>query len=272
MAGKIICGKTHSAKIINALSQKAHLSVLLVGDDPASKTYIKHKKIACEKAGFGFTAYALPKTATENEVIAKVKDINNSATNGIIVQQPLPAHINKNAVVDAIDPSKDVDCLHHKNLGLLTQGREFFLPCTPAGIVHLLKEEGIEIAGKHAVIVGRSDIVGKPLAFMLLKENATVTICHSKTKNLQEICRQADILIAAIGKAKFITAAYIKDGAVVIDVGINRQDGKLCGDVDFEDVLGKVSHITPVPGGVGPMTVAMLLWNCGKAADGKLVI
>jgi len=263
MAGKIIDGKKHA--IAMGTKGSAHLSVVLVGDNPASLVYIKNKRLACEKAGIGFALHNLPAESTQEAVIAKVQELNNSSTSGILVQQPLPPHINNDAVVEAVDPAKDVDCLHPYNLGLVAQNRANFLPCTPAGIVEMLKAEGITITGKHAVIVGRSDIVGKPLAFMLLNENATVTICHSKTENLAEMCRQADILVAAIGKPRFITAEYVKDGAVVIDVGINRVDGKLCGDVDFENVIGKVSHITPVPGGVGPMTVAMLIKNCARA-------
>jgi len=259
----IIDGKKHAAAM--SIKSNAHLSVVLVGDNPASLVYIKNKRLACEKAGIGFTLHNLPHDSTQEAVIAKVQELNASATNGILVQQPLPPHICKDAVVEAVAPAKDVDCLHPYNLGLVAQNRANFLPCTPAGIVELLKAEGISIAGKHAVIVGRSDIVGKPLAFMLLNENATVTICHSKTENLAEMCRQADILVAAIGKPKFITPEYVKPGAVVIDVGINRVDGKLCGDVDFENVIDKVSYITPVPGGVGPMTVAMLIKNCARA-------
>jgi len=269
---KIICGKTHAAAIRNAVKKRVcsgaapHLAVVLVGENPASLVYIRNKQKACEEAGIHFSLHMLPETATQNEVLQTVDMLNaDKNVHGILVQQPLPSQMDKHAVVSRIDPIKDVDCLHPQNLGLVAMGQSTVLPCTPSGIITLLKRENIEIAGKHAVIVGRSDIVGKPLALMLLNENATVTICHSKTQHLQEICRQADILVAAIGQPKFITADYVKCGAVVIDVGINRIDGKLYGDVDFENVIDKVSHITPVPGGVGPMTIAMLMENCVKA-------
>ena len=269
---KIICGKTHAAAVRQAVKKRVdsgvqpHLAVVLVGENPDSLTYIKHKKKACEEIGIGFSLHTLLETATQDEVLHTVEWLNaDKNINAILVQQPLPPQICKNIVEEAIDPIKDVDCLHPFNLGIVATGRPRFSPCTPAGIIDLLKREHIQIAGKHAVIIGRSDIVGKPLAFMLLNENATVTICHSRTQNLQEICRQADILVAAMRQPKFITEDYMKPGAVIIDVGINPIAGKLYGDVDFENVCGKASYITPVPGGVGPMTIAMLMENCVKA-------
>ena len=272
--GHLIDGKKHAADIRAAVKKqvdamdgpKPHLAVVLVGENPASITYIKNKRKACEETGIGFSLHTLPQFATQAEVLDTVGKLNGDANiHGILVQQPLPPQVDKNAVESAVDPMKDVDCLHPFNLGIVATGRPRFSPCTPGGVVQLLKREGIEIAGKNAVIIGRSDIVGKPLAFMLLNENATVTICHSKTRDLADICRRADILVAAIGHAKFITADYVKKGAVVIDVGMNRENGKLCGDVDFENVKGKAAYITPVPGGVGPMTIAMLMENCVKA-------
>jgi len=243
-----------------------HLAVVLVGDDPASLVYIKNKQRACEEIGINFSLHTLPKTATQDDVIKTVDKLNKDETvHGILVQQPFPSHISKHEVVLSVATEKDVDCLHPHNLGLVAMGQAHVLPCTPSGVVNLLKRESINIAGKHAVIVGRSDIVGKPLAFMLLAENATVTICHSRTQNLSEICKQADILVAAIGQPKFITDGHVKEGAVVIDVGINRVNDKLCGDVDFEKIIGKASYITPVPGGVGPMTIATLMQNCVRA-------
>lgn len=243
-----------------------HLAIVLVGEDPASQVYIKHKKKTCEELGFSFTLRTLPETATQQEVLDVVEALNNNAAiNGILVQQPLPPHINTLTIVKSIAPKKDVDCLHPQNLGLVAKGAAQLLPCTPAGVVELLKRENIEIAGKNAVVVGRSDVVGKPLALMLLGENATVTICHSHTQNLEAICRSADILVVAIGKAKFIHGGYVKPGAVVIDVGIHREGKKLCGDVDFDSVVTQAAYVTPVPGGVGPMTVAMLMQNCMRA-------
>ena len=245
---------------------KPHMAVVLVGDDAASQVYIRNKQKACAEVGIHSTLHTLPAIASQQEILNLINTLNNDATvNGILVQQPFPRGIDKNTIVSAVDPKKDVDCLHPYNLGLVAIGQAQFLPCTPGGIIELLKQESIDISGKHAVIIGRSDIVGKPLAFMLLNENVTVTICHSKTQNLAQVCSQADILIAAVGKAKLITADFVKSGAVVIDVGINRENGKLCGDVDYDNVFEKVSHITPVPGGVGPMTVAMLLENCVSA-------
>ncbi|MCL1864141.1 MAG: bifunctional 5,10-methylenetetrahydrofolate dehydrogenase/5,10-methenyltetrahydrofolate cyclohydrolase [Defluviitaleaceae bacterium] len=268
MAGKIIDGKKHAATIraeVKAQGKDCKLAVILVGDDPASIVYINMKKKACEEVGFDFELFKLPETAAQSEVNALIDKLNNDdKITGILVQQPFPAHLNKNEILTRLNPKKDVDCLHPYNVGLAMSGQGSLLPCTPAGCITLLKREGIEIAGKHAVVVGRSDIVGKPLALMLLAENATVTICHSRTKNLAEECLRADILVAAVGIPKLITADMVKENAVVIDVGVNRQGGKVCGDVDFV-VLVKALYMTPVPGGVGPMTVATLMENCLKA-------
>ena len=270
--GRVINGKTHAAAIREEVKKqvaggaKPHLAVVLVGEDPASLVYIRNKEKACKEVGIGFGLHTLPETALPQEVMDTIDKLNNDpGVHGILVQQPLPPQISKHDVVTRVNPVKDVDCLHPHNLGLVAMGQANVLPCTPSGCITLLKREGIDISGKHAVVVGRSDIVGKPLALMLLNENATVTICHSKTKDLPGICRQADILVAAIGRPKFITADYVKEGAVVIDVGINRENGKLCGDVDYENVAGIASYITPVPGGVGPMTIATLLENCVRA-------
>lgn len=278
--GVLINGKTHATAIheeiktrLARIEGKPHLAVVLVGENPASKVYVEKKQKACEEVGIDFSLHTLSEDATQREVLTTIDRLNSSSqVTGILVQQPLPAHIDKHSCVSKIHPSKDVDCLHPYNIGLAMTGQGNVLPGTPAGIISLLDREQITLEGKHIVIVGRSEIVGKPLAFMLLQRNATVTICHSHTQNLAEICSTADILIVAIGKAKFITAEYIKDGAIVIDVGVNHLDagnseksGKLVGDVDFENVLDKVSYITPVPGGVGPMTVATLLENCLRA-------
>ncbi|MCL1884244.1 MAG: bifunctional methylenetetrahydrofolate dehydrogenase/methenyltetrahydrofolate cyclohydrolase FolD [Defluviitaleaceae bacterium] len=269
---KIIDGKKHSATIRAevaeaAADKKCKLAVVLVGENPASLVYINMKKKACEEVGIGYEFHGLPESASQKEVMALLDKLNKDASvTGILVQQPFPAQLDKNAILSKLDPKKDVDCLHPYNVGLAMTNQGTLLPCTPAGCITLLKREGIEISGKHAVVVGRSDIVGKPLALMLLAENATVTICHSRTKNLAEECLRADILVAAIGSPKFITADMVKEGAVVIDVGVNRLEGKkVCGDVDFETVAKKASYITPVPGGVGPMTVATLMQNGIKA-------
>ncbi|MCL1845504.1 MAG: bifunctional 5,10-methylenetetrahydrofolate dehydrogenase/5,10-methenyltetrahydrofolate cyclohydrolase [Defluviitaleaceae bacterium] len=269
---KIIDGKKHAATIraeVAALpaEKKGKLAVVLVGDNPASIVYINMKKKACEECGIDFELFKLPENASHGEVLNLIDGINNdSKITGVLVQQPFPPQIIKDEVLSRMNPKKDVDCLHPYNVGLAATGQGTLLPCTPAGCVTLLKREGIEISGKKAVIVGRSDIVGKPLALMLLAENATVTICHSRTKNLAEECRAADILVAAIGRAKFITADMVKPGAIVIDVGVNRLEGKkVCGDVDYDAIFDKCSYITPVPGGVGPMTVATLMENCVKA-------
>ena len=245
------------------------LSVVLVGESPASLVYIKNKEKACLEAGIIFDLVKLPESATQEELIRKVAELNNDEkVQGILVQLPLPKQIDEQKIVETIDPQKDVDGFHRENIGKMFLGAEGFLPGTPAGIVELLKKSQIEMAGKRCVIVGRSNIVGKPLALLLLREDATVTICHSRTEKLAEICREADILISAVGKSGMIGEDFVKEGAVVIDVGINRdEEGKLRGDIDFEKVLPKVSKITPVPGGVGPMTIAMLLKNVVKACN-----
>lgn len=239
------------------------LAVVLVGDDPASKVYVRNKKRACEYCGIKSLEYILDKTATEQELLDLIEVLNNEPTvHGILVQLPLPPHINEQNIINAISEKKDVDAFHPANVGRLMTGDPDFLPCTPAGVMEMLKKYNIETAGKDCVIIGRSNIVGKPMAMLMLAANSTVTICHSKTKNLKEKCLSADILIAAIGKPKFVTADMVKEGAVVIDVGINRtEDDKLCGDVDFDEVSKKASYITPVPGGVGPMTIATLMKN-----------
>lgn len=244
------------------------LAVIIVGEDPASKVYVRNKKLACEEIGIKSYEFALPATTTENELLNLITELNNSDdVNGILVQMPLPRHINEKAVIEHINPAKDVDAFHETNVGKIMTGNFKFLPCTPAGVVHLLDESNIKISGKHCVIIGRSNIVGKPLAMLMLHRDATVTICHSKTENLKEICKTADILIAAVGRANFVTCDMVKPSAVVIDVGINRcENGKLCGDVDFENVKNIASYITPVPGGVGPMTISILLKNTITAA------
>jgi len=282
MDSKIIDGTKHAADIradlkiqlvakFNQLNFAPHFAVVLVGENPASLVYINHKRNDCKEIGIGFTLVHLTETATQEEVAEAVHKLNcDKSVTGILVQQPLPAHINAHEVVCAVAPEKDVDCLHPTNLGLVAMGQGNLLPCTPAGVVELLKREGIPIEGKNSVILGRSNIVGKPLAFLLLQEDATVTICHSKTQNLMEICRNADILIAAIGRPKFVTAEYIKPGAVVVDVGINPIGGKLYGDVDYDSVSKVASYITPVPGGVGPMTRAVLMQNCVRAVLSSL--
>lgn len=244
------------------------LAVVLVGDDPASRVYVGSKEKACGKMGFYSEVHRLPASTTQDELLALIGKLNEQSTvHGILVQLPLPKHIEEKAVIDAISVEKDVDGFHPISTGNLVIGDDSLLPCTPAGSIELIKRTGIDITGKHAVVIGRSNIVGKPVAMLLLRENATVTVCHSRTQGMAEIARQADILVVAIGKAKAIGAEYVKPGAVVIDVGINRlPDGKLAGDVDFDEVLPVVGHITPVPGGVGPMTIAMLMQNTLKAA------
>ena len=240
------------------------LAVIQVGADPASSVYVRNKKKACEYIGIRSVSYELPEETTEEELLGIIEKLNEDNTiNGILCQLPVPAHMDENKIIRAIAPQKDVDGFHTQNVGALVVGQEGFVSCTPAGVIQLLKRSDIAIEGKHCVVVGRSNIVGKPMALLMLQENATVTICHSRTKNLKEICKEADILIVAIGKPKFITADYVKEGATVIDVGIHRmEDGKLCGDVDFDQVEPHVSAITPVPGGVGHMTIAMLMNNC----------
>ncbi|MEZ6067946.1 MAG: bifunctional methylenetetrahydrofolate dehydrogenase/methenyltetrahydrofolate cyclohydrolase FolD [Planctomycetaceae bacterium] len=248
-----------------------HLAAVLVGEDPASAVYVRNKQKACEQAGFRSTLHRLPAETTQAELLNLVGQLNGDASvHGILVQLPLPPHIHETAILDSVSPDKDVDAFHPHNVGLIVQGRPRFLPCTPHGCQELLRASGIETAGAHAVVLGRSEIVGKPMALLLIQKgavaNATVTVCHSRTKDIAAITRQADILVAAIGKPRFVTADMVKPGAVVIDVGINREDDKLVGDVDFEAVKEVASAMTPVPGGVGPMTIAMLLKNTLAAA------
>lgn len=244
------------------------LAVIIVGDDPASRVYVNNKKKACAQAGIYSEEFALPADTTQDELLALVASLNGrSDINGILCQLPLPAHIEDKAVIEAISPMKDVDAFHAANVGHIMIGDFTFLPCTPAGVMELLHSAGVTVAGKNCVVIGRSNIVGKPMAMLLLHENGTVTICHSKTKNLKEICAGADILVAAVGRPKFVTADMVKPGAAVIDVGMDRdENGKLCGDVDYDAVLPVAGCITPVPGGVGPMTIAMLLKNTLMAA------
>lgn len=270
----IIDGKKISNEIKDELKDKVAmykaegkeitLAVIQVGNDTASSVYVGNKKKSCEYVGIHSLSYELPEETTEVELLNLVKELNQRTdVNGILVQLPLPKQINEDLVIQTISPRKDVDGFHPQSVGALSIGQKGFISCTPAGIVQLLKRSGIEIEGKECVIVGRSNIVGKPMALLLLRENGTVTICHSRTKNLKEVTKRADILVVAIGKPKFITKDYVKEGAVVIDVGIHRdENNKLCGDVDFNSVIEHVSAITPVPGGVGPMTIAMLMNNC----------
>lgn len=249
------------------------LAVIQVGNDPASSIYVRNKKRACAYVGIESLSYELPEETTEEELVKLVKELNeNDNVHGILVQLPLPKHINADTIIRTISPDKDVDGFHPESVGRLCIGEPGFVSCTPAGIIQLLKRSGIEIEGKECVVVGRSNIVGKPMSILLLRENGTVTITHSRTKDLKEVTGRADILVVAIGKPKFITEDYVKEGAVVIDVGMHRnEENKLCGDVDFDDVKDKVSAITPVPGGVGPMTIAMLMYNCVEAAKGQEV-
>lgn len=244
------------------------LAVIIVGDDPASQVYVRNKEKACAEVGFYSEKFALPAETTQQELNALVQELNaRKDINGILCQLPLPGHLHDKEVINLIDPIKDVDAFHPVNVGAIMIGDYHFLPCTPAGIMELLHSTGIEIAGKKAVVIGRSNIVGKPMAMLLLHADATVEITHSKTADLKEITREADILVAAVGRAKFVTADMVKEGAVVIDVGMNRdENGKLCGDVDFDSVAEKCSFITPVPGGVGPMTISMLMQNTLTAA------
>lgn len=279
MSYQIIDGKAISKQIKEECRVKAEqykeqgveitLAVVQVGSDPASNVYVRNKKRACEECGIRSLSYELPEETSEEELLALIGRLNgDQAVNGILVQLPLPGHIDENKVIQAIDAKKDVDGFHPVNAGALSTGQKGFVPCTPAGIIELLKRSHIDIAGKECVVVGRSNIVGKPAALLLLRENGTVTVCHSKTVDLKEVTKRADILVAAIGKPKFITADYVKEGAAVIDVGIHRnENGKLCGDVDFDNVAPKCSAITPVPGGVGPMTIAMLMSNCIASVD-----
>ena len=275
---KLIDGKAVSAKVKAEAAEEVKvlkaggitpgLAVIIVGDDPASHIYVNNKKKACAATGIHSEEYALPADTTQEELLALVKELNEKEDiHGILVQSPLPDGLDESAVVEAIDPLKDVDAFHAYNVGRIMIGNYRFLPCTPAGVIELIRSTGVEIAGKNCVVIGRSNIVGKPMAMLLLHNNGTVTICHSRTKNLKEICRSADILVSAVGKAHFVTADMVKEGAVVIDVGMNRdENGKLCGDVDFDAVESLASHITPVPGGVGPMTIAMLMKNTVTAA------
>ena len=245
------------------------LAVVIVGDDPASRVYVNNKKKACELVGFKSEEYALPEQTTQEDLLNLVKELNNKQDiNGILVQLPLPKHLDDKAVIEAINPLKDVDAFHAVNVGKIMLGEYDFLPCTPAGVMEMLHAYDIPVCGKNCVVIGRSNIVGKPMAMLLLHENATVTICHSRTKNLSEVCSKADILVAAVGKPKFVTEDMVKDGAVVIDVGMDRdENGRLCGDVDFENVKQKCSYITPVPGGVGLLTRAILMQHILRAYE-----
>lgn len=276
---QIIDGKKVSAQVKQEVKNETELlkkeysitpglAVVIVGDDPASRVYVNNKKKACELVGFHSEEYALSAETTQEELLSLVKELNEKKDiNGILVQLPLPKHLDDKAVIEAINPLKDVDAFHAVNVGKIMLGEYDFLPCTPAGVMEMLHYYNIEVSGKNCVVISRSNIVGKPMAMLLLHENGTVTICHSRTKNLAEVCSRADILVAAVGKPKFVTADMVKEGAVVIDVGMDRdENGKLCGDVDFENVKDKCSYITPVPGGVGPMTIATLMKNTVKAA------
>jgi len=253
---------------LTAQGARPGLAVVLVGEDPASAVYVRNKAKACEEAGIHSVVHRLPAETSQEELLALIGELNgDSAIHGILVQLPLPKHIDEETVLVAIDPEKDVDCFHPVNVGNLMIGKEGFLPCTPAGVIEILKYMKVDIAGKHAVVIGRSNIVGKPMAMLLLRENATVTVCHSKTPNMAEITKQADILVAAVGRARMIKKEHVKPGAIVMDVGINRlETGKLAGDVDFDDVVGTAGLITPVPGVVGPMTITMLLKNTIESA------
>ena len=279
---KILDGKAVSLKVKESVKVRADelkkfgveptLAVVLVGEDKASQTYVRAKEKACNEYGIKSVAHRLSENTTRNELLALINVLNlDDSIHGILVQLPLPKHIDTNVVLAAIDPRKDVDGFHAVNVGKLVSGLEGFVPCTPLGVMEILKEYGIDVAGLNAVVIGRSNIVGKPMANLLLNASATVTVTHSKTKNLKEICKNADLIVAAIGKPFFLKADMVKDGAVVVDVGINRlDDGRLVGDVDFDEVAPKCSYITPVPGGVGPMTIAMLLNNTILAAQAKI--
>ena len=259
--------KERTEELKNTYHITPGLAVVIVGDDPASRVYVNNKKKACEAVGFVSEEYALPAETTQEDLLALVETLNNKPDiNGILVQLPLPKHLDDKAVIAAINPQKDVDAFHAVNVGKIMLGEYDFLPCTPAGVMEMLHSYQIPVEGKECVVIGRSNIVGKPMGMLLLHENGTVTICHSRTKNLAEVCRRADILVAAVGIPKFVKADMVKEGAVVIDVGMDRdENGKLCGDVDFENVKEKCSFITPVPGGVGPMTIATLMKNTLKA-------
>ncbi len=271
---KIIDGKMISQQVKDELKDRvknenieATLAVIQVGNDPASTVYVGNKKKACEYVGIRSLAFELPEETKEEELLDLIQELNERVdVDGILVQLPLPAHMDEDKVIQTISPKKDVDGFHPQSVGALSIGQPGFVSCTPAGVIQLLKRSGVEMEGKECVIVGRSNIVGKPMSLLMLRENATVTVCHSRTKDLKEVTKRADILIVAIGKPKFITKEYVREGAVVIDVGIHRgEDGKLCGDVDFAEVEPLASAITPVPGGVGPMTIAMLMNNCVEA-------
>lgn len=278
----IIDGKKISVQIKDELKEEVaelkekgieiKLAVIQVGNDPASSVYVRNKKNACAYTGIDSISYEVDEDISEEELLKLIDELNNNTcVNGILVQLPLPKHIDEDKVIKAISPEKDVDGFHPQSVGALSIGQEGYVSCTPAGIIQLLKRSGVEIDGKECVVLGRSNIVGKPMSMLLLRENGTVTVCHSHTKNLKEVAKRADILIAAIGKPKFITKEYVKAGAVVIDVGIHRmEDGKLCGDVAYDEVEPVASYITPVPGGVGPMTIAMLMNNCVESARRKL--
>lgn len=276
---KVIDGKFISKQIKDELKERVTayqkqgteiaLAVIQVGNDPASTVYVGNKKKACEYIGIRSVSYELPEETTEEELLGIIDKLNqDDAIYGILVQLPVPKHIHENHIIQAIDPKKDVDGFHPQSVGALSIGQTGFVSCTPAGVIQLLKRSGIEIAGKECVVIGRSNIVGKPMAMLLLRENGTVTICHSKTKDIREVTRRADILVVAIGKPRMIDASYVKEGAVVIDVGIHRdENNKLCGDVDYASVEPIADAITPVPGGVGPMTIAMLMYNCVEAVS-----
>lgn len=275
---KIIDGKVISAAVKAEVARQTEdlkkqgitpgLAVIIVGEDPASKVYVANKEKACEQLGMASFKYALPENTTEEELLELIEKLNkDSSVNGILCQLPLPRHLNEELIINSIVPEKDVDAFHPQNVGKIMIGNYDFLPCTPAGIMEMLKYENIDIEGKECVVIGRSNIVGKPMSMLLLHKNGTVTVCHSRTKNLKEVCNRADVLVAAVGRANFVTADMVKEGAVVIDVGINRlENGKLCGDVNFAEVEPKASYITPVPGGVGPMTIATLMKNTLTAA------
>lgn len=275
---KLIDGKMISQQIKDELKEKVAalketgkeigMAVIQVGNDPASSVYVGNKKKACEYIGIRSESYELPEETTQDELLSLIEKLNaDEKIHGILVQLPVPKHIDEDTIIKAISPKKDVDGFHPQSVGALSIGQPGFVSCTPAGVIQLLKRTGIEIEGKECVVIGRSNIVGKPMSLLLLRENGTVTITHSKTKDLKEVCKRADILVVAIGRPKMIDASYVKEGAVVIDVGIHRdENNKLCGDVDFESVEPIASSITPVPGGVGPMTIAMLMYNCVEAA------
>ncbi|TVP82746.1 MAG: bifunctional methylenetetrahydrofolate dehydrogenase/methenyltetrahydrofolate cyclohydrolase FolD [Alkalicoccus sp.] len=279
MSAELISGKEIAAVTRRELKEKAErlgeegtvpgLAVILVGDDPASASYVRGKEKACREAGIYSEVDRTEDTISEKDLLQKIDKLNNKDNiHGILVQLPLPSHISEEKIIEAISPEKDVDGFHPVNIGRMMIGKDAFLPCTPFGIIHMLKMKNIPIEGRHAVVVGRSNIVGKPVGQLLLNENATVTYCHSRTKDIRELTKQADIIVVAIGRAGFLDKSYIKDGAVIIDVGINRtEEGKLTGDVDFESVKDKASYVTPVPGGVGPMTITMLMYNTLKAAE-----